>query len=186
MKTGFWPARPTTAEPNPLPRVQTRRRRPIKEKRWVATSDTSRSIFGRRCPCWRAGRFRLPTMPSGLATAAVAAAGPLPTRSGSSAAPTALSPRLSDPDDKRRKSYRLTRFGERLLGHPEGGRLLRHARKLFTSCPSPRSRRNQAQHRSRVPEIEFQRLSDLLLNLFRNPDGTPLSRDATRDGSASS
>jgi hypothetical protein len=92
----------------------------------------------------------------------------------------------SDPDDKRRKSYRLTAFGERLLGHPEGGRLLRHARKLFTSCPSPRTRRNQPQLASRVPEIEFQRRSDLLLNLFRNPDGTPLSRDATRDGSAHS
>lgn len=92
----------------------------------------------------------------------------------------------SDPDDKRRKSYRLTGYGERLLEHPEGGRLVRHARKLFTSCPSPRSRRNQAQHRRGVPEIEFRRRSDLLLNLFRNPDGTPLSHDASRDGSAKS
>jgi DNA-binding MarR family transcriptional regulator len=45
-----------------------------------------------------------------------------------------------DPDetDRRRRCYRLNDRGRELLACPTGWLVLRFARKLFTSCPSPR------------------------------------------------
>lgn len=43
-----------------------------------------------------------------------------------------------DESDQRRRCYRLNDRGRELLAHPNGWLILRFARKLFTSCPSPR------------------------------------------------
>ena len=40
--------------------------------------------------------------------------------------------------DRRRRSYRVTGRGRRVLGHASGELLLRFARKLLTTCPSRR------------------------------------------------
>ena len=41
-----------------------------------------------------------------------------------------------DEDDQRRRRLRLTERGALLVLHPHGALILRHARRLFTTCPS--------------------------------------------------
>jgi hypothetical protein len=52
-------------------------------------------------------------------------------------------PRDPQPTMVGRHTYRMTERGHALLEHPNGPRLLRIARKLFTTCPSPKVRRFQ-------------------------------------------
>jgi hypothetical protein len=66
--------------------------------------------------------------------------------------------------DRRHKTYSLTQDGHHLLTHPNAARLLRHARKLLTTCPSPRTRRTRQTTLPRHPETEFERRQHILLN----------------------
>jgi hypothetical protein len=52
--------------------------------------------------------------------------------------------------DGRRRFYRISERGQRVLDHPNGPRVLWRARELLTTCPSPKTRRMQ----KRVAELE--------------------------------
>jgi DNA-binding MarR family transcriptional regulator len=65
--------------------------------------------------------------------------------------------------DGRESTYVLTERGRSLLTHPRGALVLRNARKLFTTCASPRTKRRQDSLGYHGADIELQRLEQLLL-----------------------
>lgn len=65
-----------------------------------------------------------------------------------------------------RRGYRVSERGHALLEHPNAPRLLRIARKLFTTCPSPKVRRFQQ-------GIEAREGLDQALRRFENNTLTP-------------
>jgi len=73
---------------------------------------------------------------------------------------------VPDSNDRRRHLYFLTSRGWQRFGDPYGGMLLRFARQLFTTCPSPGVRMKQ--HRLRENELTletvFNRAEQSLLN----------------------
>jgi len=69
-----------------------------------------------------------------------------------------------DPVDRRRRRYTLSERGQSLLADPNGEPVLRFARKLFTSCPSPdSSRRQRALSEPGAPERALEQAERLLL-----------------------
>ena len=71
--------------------------------------------------------------------------------------------RLQDSDDGRRSTYAVTERGRYLLAHPKCSLLLRHARKLFTTCPSKRTKRRQAHLGCNGRDSELLRVEALFL-----------------------
>jgi hypothetical protein len=64
-------------------------------------------------------------------------------------------------DDRRESTYVLTERGRYILAHPRGPLVLRYARKLFTTCPSPRMKRRQSAIGCDGLDSELQRLERL-------------------------
>lgn len=68
------------------------------------------------------------------------------------------------------KRYGVNERGHSLLAHPNGPRLLRSARKLFTTCPSPKVRRFQQATAAREGlEQTLRRFEHNLLSAVHSP-----------------